>query len=71
MGKLSQICLRKHVSVITFFASQCTPLQTSSSLPTFCLITEETLSSLNISEDDIFAIIKNLNSINPMDKIKY
>ena len=43
-----------------FFASQCTPLQNSSSLPTFYLRTDETLSSLNINDDDIFAI-KNLN----------
>ena len=33
----------------------------SSSLPTFYLKTHETLSSLNINDDDIFAIIKNLN----------
>ena len=44
-----------------FFASQCTPLQNSSSLPTFYLRTDEILSSLNINKDDIFAIIKNLN----------
>ena len=44
-----------------FFASQCTPLQNSSSLPTFYLRTDETLSTLNIRDDDIFAIIKNLN----------
>ena len=44
-----------------FFASQCTPLQNSSSLPTFYLRTDETLSSLNVNDDDIFAIIKNLN----------
>ena len=44
-----------------FFASQCTPLQNSSSLPTFCLRTDETLSMLNISDNDIFVIIKNLN----------
>ena len=43
-----------------FFASQCTPLQNSSSLPTFYLRTDETLSSLNINGNDIFVIIKNL-----------
>ena len=43
------------------FASQCTPLQNSSILPTFYLRTDETLSSLKISDDDIFAITKNLN----------
>ena len=45
-----------------YFGSQCTPVQNSSSLPRFCLKTEKLLSSLNISEDDIFTIIKNLNS---------
>ena len=44
-----------------FFACQCTPLQNSSILPTFYMRTEEDLSSLNISDNDIFAIIKNLN----------
>ena len=43
------------------FASQCTPLQNSSILPTFYLRTDETLSSLKTSDNDIFAIIKNLN----------
>ena len=32
------------------------------SLPTFRLSSDQTLSSLNISEDDIFAIIENLSS---------
>ena len=58
-----------------FFASQCTPLQNSSSLATFYLRTDKTLSSLNISflDDDIFAIIKNLIKIliNPMVWITY
>ena len=45
-----------------FFASQCTLLQYSSSLPTFYQRADEILSSLNKSEDDIFDIIKNLNS---------
>ena len=44
-----------------FFASHCTPLQNLGILPTFYLRTDETLSSLNISDDDIFASIKNLN----------
>ena len=45
-----------------FFAFQCTPLQISSSLPTFCLRTEEILLLFNVSKNKIFAIIKNLNS---------
>ena len=44
-----------------FFASQCTPLENNSSLLPFCLKTEKYLSSLEISEADIFAIIKNLD----------
>ena len=43
------------------FSSQCSPLQSSSSLPTFYLRADEKLSSLNINDDDTFAIIKNLN----------
>ena len=45
----------------TFFASQCTLLQNSSSLPTFYLRRDKTLLSLNIDDDDSFAIIKYLN----------
>ena len=41
-----------------YFASQCTLLQNSSSLPTLRLKTDKALSSLNISEH---AIIENLN----------
>ena len=44
-----------------FFAPQCTPLQNSSSLPTFYLRTDETLLSFNMNNDDIVAVIKNLN----------
>ena len=43
------------------FASQCTPLQNSSSIPTFYLKRDEALSSLNINNDGILVIIKNLN----------
>ena len=42
-----------------FFACQSTPLENNSSLPPFCPKTEKSLSSLEISETDIFAIIKN------------
>ena len=43
------------------FASQCTPLENNSSLPPFCLKTNKSFSSLEISETDIFAIMKNLD----------
>ena len=54
-----------------FFSSQCTPLQNSSSLPTFYLRTDETLSLLNISDDDILLLLKAKILINPMDGITY
>ena len=44
------------------FASQCNPLENNSSLPLFCLNTEKSLSSLEISESEIHAIIKNIDS---------
>ena len=44
-----------------FFPSQYTPLENNNSLPPFCLKTEKSLSSLEISESDIFVIIKNLD----------
>ena len=37
------------------------PLESNSFLTRFCLKTEKSLSSLEISETDIFAIIKNLD----------
>ena len=45
-----------------FFGSQCNPLENNSSLPLFCLNTEKSLSSLEISESEIHAIIKNIDS---------
>ena len=44
-----------------FFPSQYTPLENNNSLPPFCLKTEKSLSSLEISESGIFVIIKNLD----------
>ena len=44
-----------------FFTSQCTHLENNSFLRPFCLKTRKSLSSLEISETDIFAIIKNLD----------
>ena len=41
-----------------FFASQCTPLQNSSSLPIFYLRTDETLSSSNTNDNDILVLLK-------------
>ena len=44
------------------FASQCTPLSNTSTLPLLTFRTDERLSSLKIVEDDILSIIKSLNS---------
>ena len=60
-GKIISVFSQKACIFSKFFAPQCTPLQNSTSLPICYLRTDETLSSLNISDDDIFAIIKNLN----------
>ena len=45
-----------------FFASQCTPLSNTSTLPPLTIRTDKRLSSLKINEDDILSIIKSLNS---------
>ena len=45
-----------------FFASQCTPLSKTSTLPPLTIRTDKRLSSLKINEDDILSIIKSLNS---------
>ena len=65
--KNSQISLKKWLIFNKYFASQCTPLQNSSSLPTFYLKTEKSLFSVSISEDDILALLKTWIPINPMD----
>ena len=45
-----------------FFASQCTPLLNTNTLPPLTIRTDKRLSSLKINEDDILSIIKSLNS---------
>ena len=45
-----------------FFASQCTPLLNTSTLPPLTIRMDKPLSSLKINEDDILSIIKRLNS---------
>lgn len=54
-------CSQKASLFNKFFASQFTSLQNSRSLTTFSLRTDETRSLLNLSEDYIFSITKNLN----------
>ena len=61
-GKIISNFSQKAAIFNKYFASQCTPLQNSSSLPKPRLGTDKTLSSLNIREDDIFVILENLNS---------
>ena len=45
-----------------FFASQCSPVVNSSTLPNFSCKTQKQISDFEIKEDDILLIIKNLNS---------
>ena len=45
-----------------FFASQCTPLENSSTLPPFSLKTDKRLNTINFNGDDIISIIKSLDS---------
>ena len=45
-----------------FFASQCTPLENSSTLPPFSMKTDKRLNTINFNGDDIISIIKSLDS---------
>ena len=45
-----------------FFASQCTPLENSSTLPPFSMKTDKKLNTINFIDDDIISIIKSLDS---------
>ena len=45
-----------------FFASQCSPVVNSSTLPNFCYKTQKRVSDIEIKEDNILLIIKNFNS---------
>ena len=58
---ISNFC-QKPATFNKYFAWQCTLFKNSRSLLTLWMRTDKTLPSLNISEDDIFAIYKNLNS---------
>ena len=44
-----------------FFASQCSPVVNSSTIPNFCYKIQKRISDIEIKEDDILLIIKNLN----------
>ena len=45
-----------------FFASQCTPLENSRTLPPFSMKTDKRLNTINFNGDDIISIIKSLDS---------
>ena len=45
-----------------FFASQCTPLDNTSTLPPFLMKTNKSINSINFNGDDIISIIKTLDS---------
>ena len=44
-----------------FFTSQCSPVVNSSTLPNFCYNMQKLITDIEIKEDDILLIIKNLN----------
>ena len=44
-----------------FFASQCTPLENSSKLPSLLMNTDKRLNTVSIRKDDITSIIKSLD----------
>ena len=44
-----------------FFTKQCSPAVNSSTLPNFCYKTQKRISDIEIKEDDIVLIIKNVN----------
>ena len=58
MGKQSQTYLKKHLSLIFFLHLDVLHYK----IQNFCLGTGKILSSFNLDEDDIFGIIKNMNS---------
>ena len=61
-NKLETDFLKKLITLISFFASKCTPLSNSSSLPSsFDLETEARLTSINFSDNDILKIIRSLD----------
>ena len=54
-------CTAKANLFNNFFASQYSPVVNSSTLPNFCYKTQKLISNIEIQEDDILLIIKNLN----------
>ena len=61
-NKLETGFLKKLITLISFFASKCTRLSNSSSLPSSLdLQTEAKLTSINISDNDILKIIRFLD----------
>ena len=46
----------------TYFSNQCTPFETTSSLPDFTLSTNEKFHDIVICDDEILSLIRNLNT---------
>ena len=61
-GKLISDFKTKSEHFNSYFAAHCTPVKNSSTLPTLKYKTKSRLNYFNINEDDIFLIIKNLDS---------
>ena len=58
---ITEFCQKAELSN-SFFAEQCSILQNSSKLPTnLASRTDQSLTSINFSQDDILKIIQNLN----------
>ena len=60
-GELVSNFKQKADFFINYFASQCTPIKNGSKLQNFSYKTEKLLTSLDMKDDDIFLIIRNLN----------
>ena len=46
---------------VSFFSKQCTPIITASTLPNFTHITNSRFDDINIFDDEILSLIRNLN----------
>ena len=60
-GKYVTNCKEKATLFNNYFASQCTPLINKSTLPEFSLFTDKTLSSFEISTEEIKELLQGLN----------
>ena len=62
---------KKAELVNNHFASQCSSVKNASDLPNIKYKTDEWLNSIEINENDILSVIKNLNAWRLMGGLKY